>query len=340
MIERRTLLKGAAAGTGLIACPAILRAQAQKTLKLSHQFPGGTSEEGDARDLICRKFAAEVEKRTNGAIKFDIYANSSLMKTIAQFSAMRKGALDLTLYPLSYAGGEVQEANLALMPALVSNYDQARKWRTAPIGQELAKILDEKGVLFVTWVWQSGSIASRSRPILVPEDVKGLKVRGGGREIDVVLAAGGGQVATMPSSEMYLSMQTGALDVAISASTSLISYRLNEVAKNLTAGRGRSFWFILEPLMIAKSTFEALTPDQQKIVKEVGLELEDFAFAAAKRDDEALVKVYADKGIPVQDMTDAHIEKWKALARDTAWKEFADKSKRNAELLKLAESVA
>ena len=39
-------------------------------------------------------------------------------------------------------------------------------------------------------------------------------------------------------------------------------------------------------------------------------------------------------------MTDAHIEKWKALARDTAWKEFADKSKRNAELLKLAESVA
>ena len=340
MIERRTLLKGAAAGTGLIACPAILRAQTQKTLKLSHQFPGGTSEEGDARDLICRKFAAEVEKRTNGAIKFDIYANSSLMKTIAQFSAMRKGALDLTLYPLSYAGGEVQEANLALMPALVSNYDQARKWRTAPIGQELAKILDEKGVLFVTWVWQSGSIASRSRPILVPEDVKGLKVRGGGREIDVVLAAGGGQVATMPSSEMYLSMQTGALDVAISASTSLISYRLNEVAKNLTAGRGRSFWFILEPLMIAKSTFEALTPDQQKIVKEVGLELEDFAFAAAKKDDEALVKVYADKGIPVQDMTDAHIEKWKALARDTAWKEFADKSKRNAELLKLAESVA
>ena len=265
MIERRTLLKGAAAGTGLIACPAILRAQAQKTLKLSHKFPGGTSEEGDARDLICRKFAAEVEKRTNGAIKFDIYANSSLMKTIAQFSAMRKGALDLTLYPLSYAGGEVQEANLALMPALVSNYDQARKWRTAPIGQELTKTLEEKGVLFVTWVWQSGSIASRSRPILVPEDVKGLKVRGGGREIDVVLAAGGGQVATMPSSEMYLSMQTGALDVAISASTSLISYRLSEVAKNLTAGRGRSFWFILEPLMIAKSTFEALTPDEQKI---------------------------------------------------------------------------
>ena len=61
MIARRTLLTGAAAGAGLLARPAILKAQAPKTLKLSHQFPGGTIEEGDSRDRICRKFAAEVE---------------------------------------------------------------------------------------------------------------------------------------------------------------------------------------------------------------------------------------------------------------------------------------
>ena len=57
---------------------------------------------------ICRKFAAEVEKRTNGSLKVGVYPNSSLMKTLAQFSALRKGALDLSLFPLSYAGGEVQ----------------------------------------------------------------------------------------------------------------------------------------------------------------------------------------------------------------------------------------
>src|SRR3954468_22687298 len=204
MIARRTLLTGAAAGAGLLACPAILRAQAPKTLKLSHQFPGGTL---DARDRICRKFAAEVEKRTNGTVKVDVYPNSSLMKTLAQFSSLRKGALDMTVYPPSYAGGEVQETNLALMPALVTNYDQARKWRTAPIGQELAKSLDDKGVMFVTWVWQSGSVASRGGPILVPEDVKGLKIRGGGREMDMVFQAAGAQVSSMPSNEMYIGMQ-------------------------------------------------------------------------------------------------------------------------------------
>src|SRR3982750_4186361 len=181
MIARRPLPTGGAAGAGLLPCPAILKAQAPKTLKLSHQFPGGTL---DARDRICRKFAAEVEKRTNGALKVDVYPNSSLMKTLAQFSAVRKGALDLTLYPLAYAGGETHETNIGLMPALVTNYDQAAKWKSAPIGQELAKILDDKRVVILTWVWQSGGIASRRQPLLGPEDMKGVKIRGGSREMD------------------------------------------------------------------------------------------------------------------------------------------------------------
>ena len=340
MIARRTLLSGAAAGAGLLACPAILKAQAQKVLKLSHQFPGGTLEQGDFRDRICRRFAAEVEKRTNGAVRVDVYPNSSLMKTLAQFSSLRKGALDLTLYPLAYAGGEIHETNIGLMPALVTNYDQANKWKTAPVGQELTKTLDDKGVVILTWVWQSGGVASRGQPLLGPEDMKRAKIRGGSREMDAVFLAAGAQVSTMPSNEVYIGMQTGALDAAVTSSTSLISFRLEELTKNLTSGRGRSYWFMLEPILIAKSTLQALTPDQQKVVRDVGAELEAFGTEAAKQDDEEVVKVYAAKGVRVHDLTEEHIEKWRALARDTAWKDFAAKSKRAAELLKLAEAVS
>ena len=91
---------------------------------------------------------------------------------------------------------------------------------------------------------------------------------------------------------------------------------------------------------MSKATFQSLTPDQQKAVTEVGLELEDFAFQAAKSDDQELVKTYSAKGAKINDLTPEHIEKWKALARDTGWKDFAAKSKRNAELLKLAEAVS
>ncbi len=340
MIARRTVLTGAAAAAGVIACPAILRAQAQKTLKLSHQFPGGTLEQGDFRDRLCRRFAAEVEKRTNGALKVDVYANSSLMKTQAQFSSLRKGALDMSFYPLAYAGGEVPETNLGLMPALVTNYDQAAKWKTAPIGQELTKTLDEKGVVILTWVWQSGGVASRANQILVPDDVKGVKIRGGSREMDLMFRAAGAQVSSILSNEVYIGMQTGALDAAVTSSTSLISFRLEEISKNLTASRGQSFWFMLEPLLMAKSTLQALTPEQQTIVRDVGSSLESFGTEAAKQDDDEVAKVYAAKGVKVQDLTPEHIEKWRALARDTAWKDFAAKSPRNAELMKLAEAVA
>jgi len=309
-------------------------------LKLSHQFPGGTLDQGDFRDRICRKFAAEVEKRTKDAIRVDVYPGSSLMKTQAQFSSLRKGALDLSLYPLAYAGGEVPETNLGLMPALVTNYDQAAKWKTAAIGRELTKALDAKGVVILTWVWQSGGVASRVQPILVPDDVKGIKIRGGSREMDLMFQAAGAQVSSIVSNEIYIGMQTGALEAAVTSSTSLISFRLEELSENLTASRGRSFWFMLEPLLIAKSTLQALTPEQQKIVREVGSELEPFGTAAAKQDDEEVAKVYAAKGVKVHDLKEEHIEKWRTLARDTAWKDFATRSKKAADLLKLAEAVS
>src|ERR1700740_1179005 len=93
-----------------------------QTLKISHQFPGGAIDEGDFRDRLCRKFAVEWEKRTAGAVAAQVSPNSSLMKTVAQFSAMRKGALDISLYPISYAGGEFPVLNIGLMSGLDSSY--------------------------------------------------------------------------------------------------------------------------------------------------------------------------------------------------------------------------
>src|ERR1700761_3788177 len=177
MLTRRHIL------APTLAAPAILRfgigtAQAATTLKISHQFPGGTIDKGDFRDRLCRMFGAELAKRTGGEITAEVYPNSSLIKTNAQFSAMRKGALDISLYPLPYAGGEVPETNIALMPGLVSTYDQGMRWKNQPVGKALTDLLADKGVVILTWVWQAGGVASRSRPIVAPEDAKGLKVRG------------------------------------------------------------------------------------------------------------------------------------------------------------------
>ena len=315
-------------------------AWAQSTsLKISHQFPGGTINEGDFRDRLCRMFAADVEKRSKGALKFSIYPGSSLMKTNAQFSAMRKGALDLSLVPLSYAGGEVPEVNIGLMPGLVTSYEQGYNWKNAEVGKELARILAEKGIVVLSWIWQAGGVASRSKPIIEPEDVRGMKVRGGSREMDLILKEAGAAVVTLPSNEIYAAMQTGAMDAALTSSTSLISFRLEEVSKALTTGRGGAYWFMFEPLMMSKAVFDRLPKDQQDILMAVGGELEAFARKSAQADDSAVAAVYQKAGAKVVDLNAATVKKWQAIARTTAWKDYREKNANCAKLLALAEKT-
>jgi TRAP-type C4-dicarboxylate transport system substrate-binding protein len=338
-ISRRQILVGAVAAPAVIAASRFGSAAPAQMLKISHQFPGGTIEEGDFRDRLCLKFAAELEKRTSGAIGAQVYPNSSLMKTVPQFDAVRKGALDLSLYPPSYAGGEFPELNIGLMPGVVTSYPQGTAWKKSPVGQKFGEFLASKGVLIVSWIWQAGGMASRGSPIVNPDDAKGLKIRGGSREMDMVLQKAGATTLSTPSNELYQAMQTGACDAALTSSTSLISFRLEEVAKSLTTGRGKAYWFMLEPLIMSKQIFDKLSRSQQDVVMELGAELEQFGTKEAMADDQKVAEVYTKKGAKVADLDEAAVEKWRAIARATAWKDYADRTPLSAELLKLAQAV-
>ena len=321
-ITRRALVQ-AAAVAGIAPLSSALRAQ-DGTLKISHQFPSGTLAEGDFRDRLCRRFAADIEKRSNGALKAAVYPGSSLMKTNSQFSALRKGALDLSLVPLSYAGGEVPETNIGLMPALVPSYEVGAAWKTAEVGRLLAKTLDDKGVLIVSWIWQGGGVASKNAPLVAPADAKGMKVRGGSREMDMMLKEAGASVISLPSNEIYAAMQTGAMEAAMTSSTSFISFKLEEIARHLTTARNKAYWFMLEPLMISKDVFMKLPKAHRDIIMAVGAEQETFATQAARLDDQVVAQVYGHAGAKVYDIDDATLRKWQTIAKATAWKDYAE----------------
>ena len=335
--HRRTLLAGLAAtpALGLLGRDA----WAAEPLKISHQFPSGSETSGDFRDQLCRRFASEIDKKSGGALKAQVYPGSSLMKVNSQFSAMRKGALDLSLVPISYSGGEVPEVNIGLMPALVPSYEVANAWKTADVGKQFQKIVDDKGVVIVSWIWQAGGVASRSRPLVAPEDAKGMKVRGGSREMDMVLKEAGASVISLPSNEIYAGMQTGAMDAAMTSSTSFISFKLEEVAKHLTTGRNKAYWFMLEPLMMSKEIFAKLPKNQQDVIMATGAELEAFATQSARNDDKLVAEVYAKAGAKLYDIDEPTVQKWQALARNTAWKDYADRNDNCAKLMKAAQAL-
>ncbi len=337
-ISRRRILQGAIAAPAVIASVRLGAAAPTVTLKISHQFPGGTIDEGDFRDRLCRKFAAELEKRTNGAIAAQVYPNSSLMKTVAQFSAVRKGALDLSLYPISYAGGEYPELNIGLMPGLVSSYAQGAAWKTSPVGQSFSAFLAEKGVIILSWIWQAGGVASRVGPDRQSGRRQGPQ--GARRQPrDGHGAAGGGrdhaehavERALRRDADRRLRRRHHVVDqpdlVPAGGTRQEPHHRPRQVllvharaADHVEADLRRA-----QPSSSRTSSWRSASRWKQFGTKE------------AMADDQKVAEVYAKKGAKVSDLTEAIVDKWRAIARDTAWKDYAAKTALSAELLKLAE---
>ena len=97
---------------------------------------------------------------------------------------------------------------------------------------------------------------------------------------------------------------------------------------------------MLEPLLISKAVFDKLKPAQQTVMTEAGELLVPFGLASAKADDQAIADIFMKKQAFIHDMNDAIVERWRSIAVDTAWKDFAARSPDCARLLKLAQDVS
>ena len=96
---------------------------------------------------------------------------------------------------------------------------------------------------------------------------------------------------------------------------------------------------MLEPLVMSKTVFDKMPKAHQDAIMGLSAELEAFGTKEAMADDEKVAQVYAKKGAKVADLDEATVEKWRAIARATAWKDYSDRTALSAELLKLAGDV-
>ena len=310
-------------------------ASAERVLKASHQWPGG---KGDIRDEMVQMIAKDVAK-ANVGLSIQVYPGKSLYKPKEQWGAMTKGLLDMTAFPLTYAGGRHPEFNLTLMPGLVKNHDHALRLNKSKFMAKIKKIMNDAGVIVLADTWLAGGFVSKGQCVLNPEDVKGMTFRAAGKALNQMLAGAGASIAKMPSSEIYSGLQTGVLDGANTSSASLVSYRIYEQVKCLTAPGKNALWVMYEPILMSKKTYDSLTKAQQKAVMKASKKAEVFAYEGAKRADAKLVAAYKKAGVKVVTMSDAQAAKWRKLANKTSYKKFADEVKGGRELLDMALSV-
>jgi len=307
-------------------------ADASMTLKVSHQFAAG-----DVRDQMAHVFGDMVTEKTKGEIKFRYYPASSLFKAREQWDALRKGALDISVFPLDYASGKVPELSITLMPCAVTSVKQGLTWRNKPIGKKVDKLLEENDIKNMVWAWFDGGIGSNVRQVVLPDDVKGTKLRAAGKKFEYMLKEAGASITSMPSSETYHALSTGVIDTMLTSSASFVSYRLYEVLKYINAPRDYSIWYMAENLIVSKKTWDRLSPEQQKIFLEVAEWMHtNWVDQNTKDGVDKLIEEYSKAGVQIHYMNQAEFDQWLEFAKKTAWKEYAEAVPGGQEYLDLA----
>lgn len=302
-------------------------------LRLSHQWSNQ-----DVRHQVAQIVADEVAA-ADVDLEIKIFGSKSLFKPREQYKPLSRGQLDMTVFPLSYAGGQQPSYNLTLMPGLVKNHDHAARLNESPFMEAIEAKMAEDDVMVLVHGYLAGGFAGKDKCITKPEDVQGLQTRAAGKAFEQMLAGAGASIASMASSEIYNAMQTGVLNAANTSSSSFVSYRIYEQVACYTPAGDVALWFMYQPLLMNKSTFEGLNEAQQAALLAGAAKAEAFYLEEAKKQDAASVEVFRDAGVEIAEMTPEDFEAWRAIAMETSYKSFVESVPDGQDLLDKALAV-
>lgn len=302
-------------------------------LRLSHQWSNN-----DVRHKVAQIVADEVAA-ADVDLEIKIFGSKSLFKPREQYTPLSRGQLDMTVLPLSYAGGQQPAYNLTLMPGLVKNHDHAARLSDSPFMEAIEAKMAEDDVMVLVHGYLAGGFAGKEKCITKPEDIEGLQTRAAGKAFEQMLAGAGASIASMASSEIYNAMQTGVLDAANTSSSSFVSYRIYEQVSCYTPAGDVALWFMYQPLLMNKTTFEGLSEDQQAALLAGAEKAEAYYLEEAKKQDANSVEVFEKAGVEIAHMTPEEFDAWRAIAQETSYKAFVEQVPDGQELLDMALAV-
>lgn len=234
-----------------------------------------------------------IEEKTGGRIKVQVFPSAQLGSETQTIENTQMGVLDINRVSCAPLSEFSKTMGVLSMPYLFRDYEHFRKVLDGPIGVEVGKDLEEKGLKVLAY-YDSGarSFYNTKRPIKTPADLKGLKIRTQKSQVMVDLVNALGAVATpMSFEEVYSSLQTGVIDGAENNAPSYLTTNHYEVAKNFSLNEHAR---VPDIVLISMKTWNKLSPDDRKIVADAAKESEKKQSELwAKYEKESLDKVKA-----------------------------------------------
>jgi TRAP-type C4-dicarboxylate transport system substrate-binding protein len=325
-----TILAGAVAAIAISGAT-----QAQIIMKASHQFPGG---KGDVRDDMVQMIAKEVKDADVG-IDIQVYPGASLFKPNDQWNAMVNGQLDITLFPLDYASGKVRTFSATLMPGLIRSQERAKRVNNSQFMTDIRAEIGKHGVIVLSDAWFAGGMASKNSCIMKPDDMKGRKFRAAGPTFAGMWEAAGASIVSPPSNEIYNAFQTGVVNGTDTSLGTFQSMRLYEVTDCLTAPGDNALWFMYEPVLMSKKSFDKLSKKQQDAVVAAGKKAQAYYEGKADEVNKDAVKAFEDHKVKVVTLSDAEYQAWLEVAKKSSYASFAKEVPNGQKLLDEALAV-
>jgi TRAP-type transport system periplasmic protein len=255
---------GSAAGLALVAAlsgvPAAASAAEAYTMKLS------LATINDAQHEWCKRFAAAVEKDSNGRIKAEIYPASQLGSIPRQIEGVQFGSIQVYVGPPEFMTGVDARYEVMSAPGLVNDIAHGARVAENPRVEKMMFALGaNKGLHGVAlFISQPSSVVARDA-IRHLADFKGKKLRVLAAQMqEEALSRLGATPVAMSLGDVLPALQQGAIDGALLAVTVDTTMQYYDAAKYITESRGLPF--IFSTAVVSKKWYDALPKDLQEIV--------------------------------------------------------------------------
>jgi len=225
------------------------------------------TEETHPAHLAAKQFAAKVEERTKGQVKIVIYPANMLGTPPEQCEQVKLGAIDMNIPTQGQLEKYVRACMTAQFPFIFEDYDHAHRVLDGTAFKWLVPLAEKEGfILLSNWEWGFRNITNNKRPILKPDDVKGLKLRVPPEmHLQATMEALGAIVTKIAFSEVYMALAQNVVDGQENPLSAIYHMKFYEVQKHLALTRHTysCMMHVVNPQSWAK-----LSPEQQKIVRE------------------------------------------------------------------------
>ncbi len=252
-------------------------------------------------------YAKGIEKHSGSKIKVQTYPAGQLFSDKDMMKAVPSGAVDGGVINISQWTGLCPGVMVLDLPLFFKDWNHIYRTVDGDAGKMMIKDFEKVGVKFLYWDDFAWAEFASKIPLKKLEDFKGKRIRGYGELITDSIKALGGAPTFLGGGEVYMALQRGTVDAAVSGTPSFYERKYYEVTKYLTLSQ---YSFIMFGMVMNLKKWNALGPDLQKAVTQASQEAQDWARKEAQKVGAESADLLKNKGMDVYQLPKAERERW------------------------------